>query len=146
VAAPPAQPVPFRATPAPKARDEPLEFQALPRPPRRLIPDDAFIATKARKSWSLSDAKEIHRVAARIGLVGPDQDPARTVAIVGDLEASHHRDPDARLRLLREIAENACLPETPACIRCPEQAACTFHRALQQERQKTRSSLRRLWR
>jgi DNA helicase HerA-like ATPase len=140
----PAKPVPFRAPP--KAAEEPLDFQALPRPPRRLVPDDAFLAPRLRKAWSAGDAREIHRVAARIGLVGPDQDPARTLAIVGDLEASHHRDPDARLRLLREIAENACLPEAPACIRCPEQAGCTFHRALQQERQKTRSPLRRLWR
>ncbi|HUR61251.1 MAG TPA: ATP-binding protein [Candidatus Thermoplasmatota archaeon] len=140
---PPSAPVPRSA---PAARDEePVAFQASPRP-RRLIADEAYLAPKVRRTWGAKDAGEIHRVAARIGLVGPDQDPARSVAIVGDLEASHHRDPDERLRLLLEIADNACLPEVPACIRCPEQAHCLFHRALQQERQKTRSPLRRLWR
>jgi hypothetical protein len=147
-----AAPEPLRAPPARAVRApaaqrpaEPVAFQALPRP-RRLVSDDAYLAPKSRPSWSAGDARSIHRVAARIGLVGPDQDPARTVAIVADLESSHHRDPDERLRLLLEIAENACLPDEPACIRCPEQATCAFHRLLQQERQKTRSPLRRLWR
>ncbi|HEX2065403.1 MAG TPA: ATP-binding protein [Candidatus Thermoplasmatota archaeon] len=142
--APPGSP---RAPPSPAPTPgEPLAFEALPRTPRRLLPDDVFLAPRARQVWAPGEAREIHRVASRIGLVGPDQDPARTVAIVGDLESSHHRDPDARLRLLLEIAQNACHPEVPACIRCPEQAHCAFHRLLQQERQKTSSPLRRLWR
>jgi adenine-specific DNA glycosylase len=104
------------------------------------------LAAKPRQRWSATDAREIHRVAARIGLVGETQEPSRTLQIVADLEISHHRDPDARLRLLREIAENACLEDVPACIRCPLQASCHHHRVLQEERQKTRSPIRRLWR
>lgn len=103
--------------------------------------------TKARTVWLLSDAREIHRVASRIGLVGPTQDPERTLQILSDLEMSLHRDPDTRLRLLRDIADNACFAETePACIRCPLKDSCHYNRELREERQKTRSPIRRLWR
>lgn len=102
---------------------------------------------KTRTVWLRSDAEEIHRVATRIGLVGTTQDPERTLQILSDLEMSLHRDPDTRLRLLRDIARSACFEETePACIRCPLKDSCLHHRDLQEERQKTRHPIRRLWR
>lgn len=129
----PTQPAPSVAAPARK-----LAGASLPARPDR-------IPAKPKLHWSHGDAKEIHRVAARIGLVGASQDPERTVEVVGDLEARLDRDPDARLRLLLEIAGDACDEAEPACIRCPMRSACQYHHTLQEERQKTRSPIRRLW-
>ena len=117
---------------------------------RRAKPEPSLdeMRTKPRTVWLLSDAREIHRVASRIGLVGPTQDPERTPDILSDLEMSLHRDPDTRLRLLRDIADNACFADTePACIRCPLKDACLYNRELREERrQKTQNPIRRLWR
>ncbi|MEA3190419.1 MAG: hypothetical protein QOD77_1001 [Thermoplasmata archaeon] len=113
--------------------------------PRRLVAPEAELRPKARATWLQSDAREIHRVAARIGIVGASQSPERSLEVLRDLEASFHRDPDERLRLLREVADNACHEEEPACIRCPMRDVCQFHRELVAERQKGRGAVRRLW-
>jgi adenine-specific DNA glycosylase len=99
----------------------------------------------ARKSWGAADAREIQRVAIRLGAAPPGQDPQRTLDVLFELAREHHKDPDAQLRLYREVAGNACHDGTPACIRCPLRAHCPFHAELQQERKRTRSPLRRLW-
>jgi DNA helicase HerA-like ATPase len=98
-----------------------------------------------RSHWSMSDARAIHRVATRVGLVGATQDPGHTIDVLTDLANNNHRDPDVRLRMYREISENACHERDPACIRCPLKDQCLYHHQAQQERQKTRSPLRRLW-
>jgi DNA helicase HerA-like ATPase len=127
-----------------------------PAAPRRLKPlqnagsasSSPFqIGGRKRTIWLLSDARDIHRVASRVGLVGATQDPERTVDIVSEIELSGNRDPDARLRLLREVADNACFEDRePACIRCPLAGSCLYHRELQGQRHKARSPIRRLWR
>ncbi len=118
--------------------------------PRRLPGVEAAarqtFTPKTRTVWMASDAQEIHRVAARVGLVGGHQPAERTLQIVSDLEMALNRDPDARLRLLREIADNACFEADPACIRCPLRAACQYHREIEGQRQKSASPIRRLWR
>jgi len=120
---------------------------APPTPPlRRRVADPGEIEERVRTVWLANDAREIHRVASRIGLVGPQQDPERTLRILADLETSLRRDPDTRLRLLREVAEDACFADRePACIRCPLRDSCLHHRTLVEERQRTRNPLRRLW-
>jgi uncharacterized protein len=139
-ATPPGQGFPASATPRAPTSPTPLA------PPPRPNPLDAQWS-RERTIWLSSDAREIHRVASRVGLVGAHQDPEKTLQILTDLELSLGRDPDERLRLLRDIADNACFSdEAPACIRCPLRDACHHHRALEEERQKTRSPIRRLWR
>ncbi len=64
--------------------------------------------------------------------------------MIADLEVAQGRDPDRRLRTLKEIAEAACFVETPACIRCPERGACQFHASLEQARKRP-TGIRRLW-
>ena len=158
---PPRAPAPApAATPASSAvtapspvvftEDPPKPATAPPAPRRQAAPAPPSLdemRTRPRTIWLDSDAREIHRVASRIGLVGASQDPERTLQVLTDLEMSLHRDPDTRLRLLRDIADNACFANSePACIRCPLKESCLYHRDLQQERQKTRSPIRRLWR
>jgi hypothetical protein len=141
----PVRPVP----PAPSSvafRPSDAVVAAPPQAPRRLPAVEAARREVRRNVWLDSDAREIHRVATRVGLVGPQQAPERTLQIVGDLETALHRDPDMRLRLLREIAENACFEVEPACIRCPLQNACQYHREIAGQRQKAGSPIRRLWR
>ncbi len=156
-AAPPA-PAPRAAAPteladasedddSPAWREEP-SAQEMPAPRRlQAVAAARNMPARARTVWLTSDAQEIHRVASRVGLVGAHQLPERTLQIVSDLETALNRDPDARLRLLREIADNACFQETePACIRCPLRTACQFHRDLEGQRQKSAGAIRRLWR
>lgn len=136
-----------RRTPPPEPV---LEFE-----PEEPEPDEPAIATRTlqptirvpppRKSWNQADAREIQRVAVRLGATAPGQDPQRTLDVLWDLAREHHQDPDERLRLYRELAAHACHVEQPACIRCPLKAHCAFYEAQRQERQKTRGPLRRLW-
>ncbi len=136
---------PWTAVPMPET------FEPLPSPapgrPRRLprVEEADRLTSKPRQSWSASDAKAIHRVASRVGWVGASQAPQDAVRVLGDVEESAHRDPDARLRLLREIADNACHEAAPACIRCPLSGACLHQQALKQQRQTSGSPVRRLW-
>jgi endonuclease III len=107
--------------------------------------EEPEMGTKSRKTWSAVDAKAIHRVASRVGWVGATQSPQEAVRVLGDVEEQHHRDPDARLRLLREIADNACHEAAPACIRCPLSGGCLHQKSLQQQRQTAGQPARRLW-
>ncbi|HLF17206.1 MAG TPA: hypothetical protein VI796_07255 [Candidatus Thermoplasmatota archaeon] len=130
-------------------QEEPDEVPAPARPPpRRRILDIVEEAppTPVRRLWSRPDAQAIHRVASRVGLVGPEQEPSRTVEVLRDLALQNGRDAEARLRLYRDIAQNACFDSEPACIRCPLRDSCLYHRSRQAERQKDRSPIRRLWR
>ena len=130
------------------AREE-MEFEPvlpLRGKPRRLPAlDESELAAKPRLKWSAADAKLIHRVASRVGWVGVTQSPSESVRVLGDVEAGAHRDPDARLRLLREVADNACHEAAPACIRCPFSGQCLHERALKQQRQTGGAPARRLW-
>jgi hypothetical protein len=99
----------------------------------------------ARKAWNAADAREIQRVAVRLGAVPTGHDANRTLDVLWDLAREHDADPDERLRLYREVATHICHVEAPACIRCPLRDHCAYHLQLRQERQKTRSPLRRLW-
>jgi hypothetical protein len=101
--------------------------------------------TPVRKSWTPADAREIQRVAVRLGAVPAGQDPQRSLDVLWDLAREHRDDPDERLRLYREVAAHICHPQTPACIRCPLRDHCAYHDGLKQERQKTRGAFRRLW-
>jgi len=100
----------------------------------------------ALRSWSKADKQHIHRVAARIGIVGQDQDPERTLSLLQRLPAQNGRTTEERIVLYHEIAHEVCFVEDPACIRCPMQEACQHHAKAKQERRKTRSPIRRLWR
>jgi hypothetical protein len=128
--------------PMPKAPEPDLEFEDVPasvwtptpvKPPR------------ARKAWNSADAREIQRVAVRLGAVPAGHDPQRTLDILWDLAAEHAEDPDRRLQLYREVAAHICKPEAPACVRCPLRDHCQHHEALRQERHKSRGAFRRLW-
>jgi DNA helicase HerA-like ATPase len=129
-----------RRTPPPPREPE-LEFEAEAAP----APMPSVAVPPQRKAWAPADAKEIQRVALRLGAVPAGQDPQRTLDVLWDLAREHHNDPDGRLRLYREVAAHVCHAEQPACIRCPLKDHCAWHEAQRQERQKTRSPLRRLW-
>jgi DNA helicase HerA-like ATPase len=129
-----------RRTPPPTPEPD-LEFEADDGP----APPPSIAVPPQRKAWAVADAREIQRVALRLGAVPAGQDPQRTLDVLWDLARAHHNDPDARLRLYREIAAHVCHPEQPACIRCPLKDHCAFYESQRQERQKTRSPLRRLW-
>lgn len=144
-------PLPAVPTAAPDDQEEEHEIPSWQgeAPVARRLPGveaSRTLASRQRTVWLASDAQEIHRVAARVGLVGAHQQPERSIQIVCDLEVALHRDPDARLRLLREIADNACFEAEPACIRCPLRNACQYHQELEGQRQKSASPIRRLWR
>ncbi|MHB8632368.1 MAG: helicase HerA domain-containing protein [Thermoplasmatota archaeon] len=98
-----------------------------------------------RRSWSLTEAQEIHRVASRIGMVASEQDGEASIEQISGHEIRAGRAPDSRLALYLEIARNACHVDQPACIRCPERGRCQFQRTLQEQR-KAPSLVRRLWR
>jgi len=147
---------PRRRTPAPAPQPEPeLEFEPnAPATPATKVPDGWTPPDPApikaarmplRRSWAAADAKEIQRVAVRVGAAPAGQAPERTLDVLWDLAREHERDPDERLRLYREVAAHVCFPEDPACIRCPLKEHCAFYQHLRQERQKTRGPLRRLW-
>ncbi|HUR26251.1 MAG TPA: ATP-binding protein [Candidatus Thermoplasmatota archaeon] len=133
-------------TPATPPPDEPvLDFQpepalawGKPEEPRIKVPPP-------RRTWNQADAREIQRVAVRVGAAAPGQDPQRTLDVLWDLAHEHQAEPDGRLQLYREIAAHVCHVEQPACIRCPLKDHCAFYEHLRQERQKTRGPLRRLW-
>jgi DNA helicase HerA-like ATPase len=136
---------------APAAAEEPvLEFEPQARPasqaPAWERPETpTFKPTPPRRAWNQADAREIQRVAVRVGATTPGQDPQRTLDVLWDLAHEHSNDPDERLRLYRELASHVCHVEQPACIRCPLKDHCAFYEAQRQERQKTRGPLRRLW-
>ncbi|MEK6985766.1 MAG: DUF87 domain-containing protein [Candidatus Thermoplasmatota archaeon] len=137
---------PWTAIPMPELEPEPRPTPAPAARPRRLAKVDADeLTSKPRAAWSATDARAIHRVAARVGWIGATTGPAEAVRILADLEESQHRDPDARLRLLREIADNACHEAAPACVRCPLSGSCLHQRALKQQRQTGGAPVRRLW-
>ncbi|MEK6976371.1 MAG: ATP-binding protein [Candidatus Thermoplasmatota archaeon] len=98
-----------------------------------------------RKSWPLTDAREIQRVATRVGAVPAGQDPQRSLDVLWELAREHHKDPDSQLRIYREVAGNAC-HEVPACIRCPLADHCAYNAKLRTDRHKSRNLLSRLWR
>lgn len=124
--------------PVPPAPRPEIEFDPTPELPTTQVP-------VARKSWALTDAREIQRVAARVGAVPPGHDPQRSLDILWELAREHHKDPDSQLRLYREVASSAC-HEVPACVRCPLANHCAYHARLRQERHKSRNFLSRLWR
>ncbi len=135
--------VPRQLWTPPPATAEP---EPVPAPRRKRILDIVDEPVVERRTWSAADAKAIHRVAVRIGLVGPDQEPARSVEALSELARNNGRDPGQRLRLYREIADSACFDSEPACIRCPLREQCLYHRNLVEERHKSRNPIRRLWR
>lgn len=151
-----------RMPPPPAPAPEPeLEFETEPAPPSPARPSPApapslpsawekaelprVKVAAPRRAWNQADAREIQRVAARIGAAPPGQDPQRTLDVLYDLAREHHADPDERLQLYRELASHVCHVEQPACIRCPLKDHCAFYERQRQERQKTRGPLRRLW-
>ena len=125
----------------------PLRRAATPLPDWDLAPMPAEPLPKVtpRKSWPLTDAREIQRVGVRVGAVPAGQDAQRSLDVLWDLAREHHKDPDSQLRLYREVAANAC-HEVPACIRCPLADHCAYHAKVRQERHKSRNLLSRLWR
>lgn len=133
------------ANPSAKASAEPTSRRPEPlgRVVRRLPAVEQ--ARASLDAWSKDDAKQMERVAQRIGLVGRTVAGFDALRMVADLETSQGRDADRRLRTLREIAQTACFDEAPACIRCPERLACAYHAALQGQRKKD-GNVRRLWR
>ena len=139
----PLAPPPMAPPPEEVVEFEHEEPAPAPTPLKRaaLAPFDA----KVRKSWNLADAKEIQRVAVRVGAAPAGQDPQRTLDVLWELAREHQKDPDERLRLYREVATHVCHAEQPACIRCPLKDHCAYYETLRQERQKTRGPLRRLW-
>jgi len=138
---PPTRSIARRTAPATEA---PLEFEPEEMPSFQST--KPFVATApTRKAWHAADAKEIQRVAARLGAVPASQDPQRSLDVLWDLAREHRADPDERLRLYREVAAHICHPQQPACIRCPLRDHCAYHEGLKQERQKTRGAFRRLW-
>jgi hypothetical protein len=143
---PPARTLGRRAAPA--APEPALEFESEPAPPVWGLPDTTpapLRATPLRKTWNAADAKEIQRVAVRLGASPANQDAQRTLDVLWDLAHEHQADPDERLRLYREVAAHVCHVDQPACIRCPLKDHCAYYEHLRQERQKTRGPLRRLW-
>jgi hypothetical protein len=142
---PPPRTIGRRAPPKPVPEPDPvLEFEAEEMPVFR--PERPFVAPAAvRKPWNAGDAKEIQRVAVRLGAVPAGQDPQRSLDVLWDLAREHRTDPDERLRLYREVAAHICHAQQPACIRCPLRDHCAYHDGLRQERQKTRGAFRRLW-
>lgn len=128
----------FLTASASSSEPAPLWTPPMPEP-------EPVVIMAPRKSWTGADAREIQRVALRLGAAPAGQDPQRTLDVLYDLAREHHREPDTQLRLYREIATNACHIEAPACIRCPLRSHCAFHATLEQERRKTRGPLRRLW-
>lgn len=133
------------------APTKPALRKAVPAPPDwDLVPTPAAplpsVATPPpRKSWGLTDAREIQRVGVRVGAVPAGQDAQRSLDVLWELAREHHKDPDSQLRLYREVAANAC-HEVPACIRCPLADHCAYNARLRQERHKSRNLLSRLWR
>ncbi len=109
------------------------------------LPSVSVPVAPPRKSWPLTEAREIQRVAVRLGAVPAGQDPQRTLDTLWDLAKEHQKDPDSQLRLYLEVASNAC-HEEPACIRCPLADHCAYHARVRQERHKSRNLLSRLWR
>jgi uncharacterized protein len=113
--------------------------------PAPAAPMPTTAAPPPRKSWPRTDAREIQRVAVRVGAVPPGQDPQRSLDVLWELAHEHDKDPDSQLRIYREVAANAC-HEVPACIRCPLADHCAYNARLRQERHKSRNLLSRLWR
>ncbi len=95
-------------------------------------------------TWSKQDAPDIHRVAHRVGIVGPTRDPEDTIGFIQRLARQNGRNPDMRVGLYAEIGRTVC-GETPICIRCPLKESCQHHEQIRTERQKSRSPIRRLW-
>ncbi|MFA5944592.1 MAG: DUF87 domain-containing protein [Candidatus Thermoplasmatota archaeon] len=130
----------------PPAPEPVLEFEPDSSPPAWERPETPSIKVATpRKAWNQADAREIQRVAVRLGAAASGQDPQRTLDVLWDLAHEHNSDPDERLRLYRELASHVCHVEQPACIRCPLKDHCAFYERSRQERQKTRGPLRRLW-
>lgn len=98
-----------------------------------------------RKSWGLTEARQIQRVGTRLGAIPEGQETQRSLDALWELAKEHHKDPDSQLRLYLEVAANACHDE-PACIRCPLADHCAYHARVRQERHKSRNLLSRLWR
>jgi hypothetical protein len=145
---PPKRGLGHRSPPASRAPPpEPvLEFETAPEAAAWERPETPSIKVKPpRRAWNQADAREIQRVAVRIGAAPPGQDPQRTLDVLWDLAHEHQADPDERLQLYRELASHVCHVEQPACIRCPLKDHCAFYERQRQERQKTRGPLRRLW-
>ncbi len=123
---------------SPMAPANPLPLHSRP-------PPAAEVKVRTRKAWNAADAREIQRVAVRVGAVPSSTDSQRSLDILYDLAAGHDADPDARLRLYLEVAAYAC-HEQPACIRCPLRDHCAYHLQLVEERHKNQGLLGRLWR
>lgn len=136
-----------RRTPPPPPPEPVLEFEAGPEPtPVWGRPETPSVKVPPpRRAWNQADAREIQRVAVRVGAAPPGQDPQRTLDILWDLAHEHQSVPDERLQLYRELAGHVCHVEQPACIRCPLKDHCAYYERARQERQKTRGPLRRLW-
>lgn len=91
-----------------------------------------------------SDAALAHRVARRLGVIGGD-DPEATAQLLQDLALRQGRPIRHYIGAYADIARTVCLDE-PMCIRCPMRDQCATHQGMQQQRQKARGGLRRLWR
>lgn len=146
--------------PAPHAPDEiqisgPVQDEGRPAEPderdpvqqaiRRATAQRPSQATDERRRLTKADRRLVQRVAKRLGIVEGD-DPEATMRV---LEASSLRQglpPDLTAIQYVDIARLACHEETPLCIRCPMREQCAFHARLEEERQKQRGGIRRLWR
>ncbi len=138
--APPATEAPREApVPRPAAPASPPAAPKPPAAPRRLAKADA-------PTWSPKDAPAIQRVAERVGLVSTGRDPKATIAFIQRLAIQNGRDPEARAALYAEIGRNICHEDAPHCIACPMAEQCQHHQRAKQERKKSRSPIRRLWR
>lgn len=97
-----------------------------------------------RATNGASDAALAHRVARRLGVVG-GEDPMATARLLEDLALRQGRPAKHYIGAYAQIARTVCLDE-PMCIRCPMRDQCATHQGMQQQRQKARGGLRRLWR
>lgn len=146
---------PRRSTTAPSAplAEEETTMRSVRKTAPPAVPDFEFTpaplpsvpVAPPRKSWGLTEARQIQRVGVRLGAIPEGQDAQRSLDALWELAREHHKDPDSQLRLYLEVAANACLDE-PACIRCPLADHCAYHARVRQERHKSRNLLSRLWR
>lgn len=129
----------------PPTRRAPLPLPDWDLAPMPAAPMPSVAPAPPRKSWPLTDAREIQRVGVRLGAVPAGQDPQRSLDVLWELAHEHHKDPDSQLRVYREVAANAC-HEVPACVRCPLADHCAYNAKLRTDRHKSRNLLSRLWR